>query len=313
MSVVTEALGALAKTHLSDATLSCDPDVRLMLTDLQHKFGDRLCAVLMYGSYLRGKRDTVLDFYVLLDEFADTLPGRWHSTANVLLPPNVYFLHIDRPATPPLQDNQVVAKYAVLTLSQFEQANRKDFHSYFWARFTQPSRLVYCRDEPVEEKVASAVAQAARTFISEVHPMMTNPFSSAELWEAGFELTYRCELRSEKADKLQTLYSNHSTYLDAVAKICLTKNPSGTFECLKNTSISAAKNRWRIRQTQGKCLSILRLIKAAGTFTDPLTYLLWKIHRHSGVYIEPTSRQKRYPLIFAWGLLWRLYRQGAFR
>jgi hypothetical protein len=58
---------------------------------------------------------------------------------------------------------------------------------------------------------------------------------------------------------------------------------------------------------------VLRLVKAAGTFDDPLDYLLWKIERHSGIYIAPSERQRRYPLIFAWGLLWRLYRRGAFR
>ena len=64
---------------------------------------------------------------------------------------------------------------------------------------------------------------------------------------------------------------------------------------------------------QGKFLSAARIIKAALTFEDPLDYLLWKIERHSGVHVEPTSRQRRYPLIFAWGLLWQLYRKGAFR
>ena len=63
----------------------------------------------------------------------------------------------------------------------------------------------------------------------------------------------------------------------------------------------------------GKVLSTLRIIKAALTFDGALDYLLWKIKRHSGVYIEPTERQRRFPLVFAWPLLWRLYRRGAFR
>jgi hypothetical protein len=64
---------------------------------------------------------------------------------------------------------------------------------------------------------------------------------------------------------------------------------------------------------QGKVLSFLRLCKAAITFSGGLDYLLWKIKRHSGVYIEPTRVQRKYPLVFIWPLLWRLYRQGAFR
>jgi len=60
-------------------------------------------------------------------------------------------------------------------------------------------------------------------------------------------------------------------------------------------------------------LSTLRLAKAAFTFDGALEYLLWKIHRHSGIYLQPTPRQVRFPLLFAWPLLWRLWRQGAFR
>jgi len=54
-------------------------------------------------------------------------------------------------------------------------------------------------------------------------------------------------------------------------------------------------------------------VKAAVTFDGALDYLLWKIQRHSGVYIEPTGLQRQYPLIFAWPLLFRLWREGAFR
>ena len=70
---------------------------------------------------------------------------------------------------------------------------------------------------------------------------------------------------------------------------------------------------WWLRRIQGKLLSVLRLSKAALTFNEPLQYLLWKIERHTGIYIEPTPRQLRYPLIFAWPLLWKLRRRGAFR
>jgi hypothetical protein len=70
---------------------------------------------------------------------------------------------------------------------------------------------------------------------------------------------------------------------------------------------------WWFRRVQGKILSTLRLLKAAATFDDALDYLLWKIQRHSGVFIEPSRLQRRYPVIFAWPLLFRLWRKGAFR
>ena len=62
-----------------------------------------------------------------------------------------------------------------------------------------------------------------------------------------------------------------------------------------------------------RVLSVGRLVKGALTFDDALDYILWKVERHSGVRVEASARQHRYPLIFAWPLVWRLYRRGAFR
>ncbi len=74
-----------------------------------------------------------------------------------------------------------------------------------------------------------------------------------------------------------------------------------------------ARRRWRMRRLLGKSLHVLRLMKAAYTFTDGLDYILWKIEKHSGVRATPTPWQRRHPLMAAPALAWRLYRRGAFR
>ena len=58
---------------------------------------------------------------------------------------------------------------------------------------------------------------------------------------------------------------------------------------------------------------MLRLVKAASTFTGGPDYLAWKIERHSGVKVELTPWQRRHPILAAPGMFWRLYRRGAFR
>ena len=52
---------------------------------------------------------------------------------------------------------------------------------------------------------------------------------------------------------------------------------------------------WWLRRFQGKILSTLRILKATLTFDGALEYLLWKIQRHSGIYIQPTELQRKYP------------------
>lgn len=292
-----------------------DPRITGLLDVIRERHGDSLDAVLVYGSYLRGKRDTLLDFYILLRDFT-TLQSRWQGPACRLLPPNVYQIHVGEGA------DASRAKCATLLLGQFEEALAKDFHSYFWARFAQPSRVLYCRDAAVRERLTLAIGDAARSFVRRVVPMLPDRFSSADLWVRGLGLTYRCELRTEDPAYARGLFEANQAYLQDLTAALADgelgyRAVSGEVDVFRSELTPAGRRQtgrgWWFRRMQGKFLSAARIIKAALTFEDPLDYLLWKIERHSGVHVEPSPRQRRYPLIFAWGLLWQLYRKGAFR
>lgn len=293
-----------------------DPDVARLTEAIRSRHGSAVAAVLLYGSYLRGKRDTLLDFYVLLDGLRGSLP-RGHAAGNRLLPPNVYYLSLpDDPAggRPPVR-----AKYATMTVAQFEAAMH-DFHCYFWSRFTQPTGLVAARDDATESRVVNAMAAAVDTFVARTLPLLETPFSSERLWQTGLARTYACELRSESAEGIESLYAHNARHFDALLAAYAARTDRrlapaehGYAPAARTTSPGRARLGWVVRRVQGKVLSVLRLVKAAGTFDDPLDYLLWKIERHSGIYIEPSERARRHPLVFAWPLLWRLYRRGAFR
>jgi hypothetical protein len=296
---------------------TCDfPDEQRdgLLEQIQRRYGDNLAAVLIYGSYLRGKRDTLLDFYVFLDSYR-RMPRRWQGWLAKLLPPNVYQI---QHGTPP---DDVRAKYALMTLDRFESCVRRDFHSYFWARFAQPCGILYCRDEVSRQRVIAALGQACRTFCARVTPRLPDTFAAQDLWATGLELTYQCEFRSEPPGHAEKLFSYWPEYYRAVTDV-LADSPV-PYEAVDsadryvNRAGQAARRwsgiSWWLRKIHGKVLSTLRLLKAVLTFDGSLEYLLWKIRRHSGIYLEPTELQKRFPLVFAWPLLWRLYRRGAFR
>jgi hypothetical protein len=300
---------------------ACDfPDAQRdrLLDQIHARYGPGLLAILIYGSYLRGKRDTLLDFYVLLDDYR-AMSSRWQGWLARALPPNVYQIHHGSPP------DEARAKYALLTLDRFEYAVRSDFHSYFWARFAQPCGLLYCRDEATRERVVDALCQAASTFARRVVPSLGHRFGAAQLWSEGLTLTYQCELRSEPPGHARALFDfNPDHYRDitsqlAAAELGFEAGQTGAapeeayLNLVSDTSRRWSTASWWLRRIQGKVLSVLRIFKSALTFDDALDYLLWKIGRHSGVYLEPSHRQRKYPLLFAWPLLWRLYRRGAFR
>jgi hypothetical protein len=296
-----------------------DASLEPLLEEIRQKHGDALLAILVYGSWLRGKRDTMLDFYVLVEDYR-TLDSAWQGWMCRLLPPNVYHIH-HKSDDADARGQNLRAKYALLTLDRFHHGMQHDFHSYFWARFAQPCEVLYARDEATQIVLKEAFNNAANTFVRRVLPAMDDSFSSGDLWTRGLSLTYQCELRTESSNHGESIYDFNPAYYDDVTNsyardnTILSISKSGT-QYLNQSSTSArnfSSFTWWLRRVQGKLLSILRLLKAAFTFNQPLEYLLWKIERHSGLYIEPTPRQLRHPLIFSWPLLWKLYRQGAFR
>ncbi len=309
-----DALHALVAEQLAAACNWPDDQREGLLQAIQQRFGRGVQAILIYGSYLRGKCDTLLDFYVLLEDYA-AMRSPWQAALAWMLSPNVYQVHYARPP------DEARAKYALMTLDRFEYALRHDFHSYFWARFAQPSGLLYCRDETVRERLVAAIGQAASTFVQRVAPRLPDRFNAADLITYGLSLTYQCELRSEPPDHAQALYAHNAAYyqamIAALASAGLGYRGADQAGWYQNETSSGARRRaaisWRLRRLHGKLLSVLRLLKAILTFAGGFDYLLWKIGRHSGITIAPTPRQRKYPLIFGWPLLWRLYRRGAFR
>jgi hypothetical protein len=71
-----------------------------------------------------------------------------------------------------------------------------------------------------------------------------------------------------------------------------------------------ARGTWALRRLLGKPLALARLFKALLTFEGALDYGAWKLERHSGERIILTPRLRRFPWLFVWPELWRLWRAG---
>jgi len=308
-----QALQAFIHQRSAGEQAASDPRVAGLLQVLRQRFGDSLVAVVIYGSYLRGKRDTLLDFVALLDNYR-AMPW-WQAGLCRLLAPNVYHISCGDGA------NAAHAKCATLSLGRFETAMRRDFHSYFWARFAQPCLIVDCRDEAIRKRVVQALADAANTFIRRTGRMLPPRLSTRELWIGALEQTYRCEMRAERRGYVQSLVDADLPYYQALTPLLSVPQLRADVDAGEAqwhfdegpARRRYATSRWRLRRMVGKALSVARIAKASTMFRASLDYILWKIERHSGIHVEATMRQRRFPLLFAWPLLWRLYRRGAFR
>jgi hypothetical protein len=273
--------------------LPVDPRVVDVAEAIAARHGLASRAVLFYGSCLRQKQldGLMLDFYLIVSDYRRAYRESWLAVANRLIPPNVfYFEHAG-----------LAAKYAVLSEADFHRLNGPETSSVsVWARFAQPSRLVWSSDARAPERAIDSVARAAPTLLAAAG--IRSEESPFELWGRAFALTYSAELRAERRGRAASVVELEPERYERFTAPALTAARS-----------LRPRGSWAWRRIVGKGLSVLRLIKASFTFAGGADYIAWKINRHAGTKIELTPWQRRHPLLAALTLLPRLLSSGAVR
>jgi hypothetical protein len=253
-------------------------------------------AVLFYGSCLREKQldGLMLDFYLIVSSYRDAFGRGWKSFANHVLPPNVF----------PFAHDGLAAKYAVLSEADFRRLNGPEAGDVsVWARFAQPSRLVWVADEAAREKAIEAVARAAPTLLGYARPMADEDVAPTDLFRRGFELTYASELRAERTGRSGSIVDDDPERYRRFGEAALP---------LAHAPADAAKS-WRRFRRRGKALTLMRLAKATTTYAGGVDYIAWKINRHAGTAIAVKPWMRRHPILGAIVMLPRLWRRGAIR
>lgn len=270
-----------------------DPRVAAMAQAIAAQYPGSARAVLFYGSCLRESEldGLMLDFYLIVSDYGDAYPKRWLAVANRLIPPNVF----------PFQHDGLIAKYAVLSEADFLRLNGAETRNVsVWARFAQPSRLVWAVDDTARDRAIASVAHAAPTLLAAAGPVEGE--APLDWWRRAFTLTYSVELRAERTGRAQSV-------VDADAE----RYQRFSGPAIAAIAPEARAGGWARRRLEGKGLSILRLAKASLTYAGGIDYLAWKINRHAGTKIEIKPWQRRWPLVAALTLVPRLMKSGAIR
>lgn len=305
-------LETLVATELAEPV---DPRVTTMAAALAARYPGASRSVLFYGSCLREANldGLMLDFYLIVSDYRAAYGGGWLAFANRHVPPNVF----------PFEHDGLIAKYAVLSEADFRRlASVSTRNVSVWARFAQPSRLVWSADEAAAEEAARAIAGAAPALLAAARPLLPDALSIAELWEGAFALTYGAELRAERKGRASSVvaadpgrYARFTA--PALAMAGLGAAIEGTMvrfaEPVTIPENQAGRDAWRRRRREGKALTLLRLAKASTTYAGGIDYLAWKINRHAGAAIQIKPWQRRWPILGALALLPRLIARGAVR
>jgi hypothetical protein len=276
-----------------ELSLPVDPRAAAVGGAIAARHGAASRAVLFYGSCLREAQLDVLmlDFYLIVSDYRAAYAKRWLAAANRLIPPNVFYVEHDG----------LAAKYAVLSEADFNRLNGPETRSVsVWARFAQPSRLVWVADVRARQSAIDAVSRAAPTLLAAAGGDAGD--DPLDLWRRAFALTYSAELRAERKARATS-----------VVDLDPDRYHRFTGPALEQAKMLKVSGGWARRRAEGKLLSVVRLAKASATFAGGADYIAWKINRHAGTNIALKPWQRRWPLLAAISLLPRLLKSGAVR
>lgn len=256
-------------------------------------------AVLFYGSNLRtGELDGVIDYYVLTAGPAET--GLW---------PRVSYREWDH------QGRTLRAKIATMTLAKFAAACRGDSRdTTVWARFVQPSALVWAANDAAREAVAEALQQAARTAARLAVALGPERGTERDYWGALFRNTYKAELRVEKPGRENSILDLNPVHFAGLLPAALVAD--GLPFAVEGDTIVPAMPRfqrravlvwWAKRRRLGKALNVARLVRATRTFDGAGRYAAWKVERHTGVKVEVTPWREAHPILSAPAVLFKVW------
>ncbi|MFO6446574.1 hypothetical protein ACLBKU_05455 [Erythrobacter sp. NE805] len=287
---------ALAERIAARLATPVDPAVAAFAGAL----ADAACAraVLFYGSNLRtGSLDGVLDFYILR-------PG----TGEAAIWPTVSYHERD------WQGTTLRAKVATMAFATFARAcGGETIDTTIWARFVQPSALVWTADEAARGEVIAALAAAAATAARLAAALGPASGTAEDYWRALFRATYAAEFRVERSGRENDILSVNAAHFAGLLPLALEAagiDPGLQGETLTPRLAPGEKARilswWAKRRRLGKPLNLVRLLKASTTFEGAARYAAWKIERHTGMAVELTPLAERFPLLAAPGVLWDL-------
>ena len=277
------------------------PEVAALARQLGEQSG--ALAVLFYGSNLRtGSLEGVLDFYILLPGRPET--GLW---------PRVSYREIDDAAS----GERLRAKIATMTLAKFAAAARGEtLDTTIWARFVQPSALLWARDDAARQDVERAVADAARTAARLAAALGPEEGRPEDYWRALFRATYRAELRVERPGRENSILEANPAHFDGLLRAALVSagvpfaDMGGRIAPrLSDAERSRLHRWWSLRRRLGKPLNLARLARATATFDGAARYGAWKLERHTGIAVELTPWRERHPILAAPKALWGVWRE----
>ena len=279
--------------------------------------------MILFGSQLSNASPSphsAWDFVVVVrdyDPFHEALVAAGHhvrspATLNRLarvLPPSIT-------AFSPSPDGLPVAKCAIITTSDFVRALGPDSPDHFLkGRMVQKVRIEWARSESVRERLEGILADARRRVFEWAGPWLSEPITAESLPEEMLRVSYAGELRPENSERvLEVVASQRAWLTETYAQVLEAEADAGRLRrvdggfAFEDPPTKADARRVRGYFRRSKRRATLRWGKHMLTFNDWLTYIQRKTERRTGLTIEITPAERRWPLLLLWPKVFRVLR-----
>ena len=290
---------------------------------LREAGGGSVAAVLAYGSRLVAAspdRHSAYDLVVVVDGyrgFYRALRSSGHAARSVaflatvsrLLPPTVIAFRPGPPDGP-------LAKCVVVSRDHFERELGPRRHDHFClGRMMQRIAVVHARDEATAAWVRSLVAGARGLVPDLTLPYMEGPFTVDRFCRRMLEVSYGGELRPERRGRARAVYEAqreplrelYTPVLEAGVASGLLARVDGGYRPARPSS-TLARLRWRVYFGLSKARATARWLKHVLTFDGWFPYIVRKTERRTGMTVEITPLERRFPIPLLIPKAWRVLR-----
>jgi hypothetical protein len=292
------------------------PDATALAAMLARSFGEGTVAIIHYGSHAQlsdARRESAFDFFVIVDRYRDAYESlartvgtsyspRTAAALNRILPPNVIAV-TDSSHAPPL-----AAKCAVLSLGDLRRECSPSARDHFVrGRLFQYVQLAWTRDSEARTTVADAIIDARIGSFTWGVASLPPAFDAEQYFRVLLKRSFSGEIRPERGGRIDALLGAqrevvigvYDALLQQLARESILRSEGKVYHLEKPASaMQAMRTGWYFRES--KVRATARWMKYVVLYDDWLDYVVRKIARRSGVTVELTARERRWPLIFLW-------------
>lgn len=310
----------------ASATEQMPPEVRDIIDLLQDACGRNLVGVIFFGSRLLGTspgEGSAADLFVVVENYlrfyeaiGSRLPTSRHSgimaALNRALPPNIIYLN--DPGGLRAGAKCFIVSEGDLALGLSPEA--KDH--FFRGRLSQRVGVVYARSERDRVAMERRMEASRHLTLAWVPMYLPETFTVLEYCRRMMEVSYAAEIRPEARARVAEVYESQVSFfrlaygrvLQEGVRDGVLATVDGAPDQYRLAQRPSLRERWRVSSffRRSKQRATLRWFKYMLTFDDWLDYIVRKVERRSGVRIELTKSERRFPIIFLWPKAFRVIR-----